>query len=213
MQCIQGTSAKEITMKKNILVRLSGWSFILGAIVFLPGISAMMLYDTPYAVNWDSQVFIWTIFLSPILIAVGMMGLRMRYRIGGGFLLFGAVVGGIVTLIGTLGQMFAPVYSVSESYFGVWLGGAYILFFCLTLFGINALVEKPLPRWNALPLLSGLWFAVGPLIGPLLLFGIRRVSVEAYLVILIAGFLVMAIAQIILGYILQADAPQEMATA
>jgi len=195
-------------MKKYAFIRLSGWLFMVGALVFLPGVSAMMLYDSQYAVNWESQVLTWAIFLSPILLAIGMMGLRARYRIGGGFLLFGAAVGGIVTLIGTFGQMFAPVYSVSESYYGVWFGGAYILFFCLTLFGINALVEKPLPRWNTLPLLSGLWFTLLPL-----LFGIGSVSVIAFLIIAIAGFVVMAVAQIMLGYILQADASPEMSTA
>jgi len=172
-------------------------------------------YVGPNAINWDSQVLTqvltWAIFLSPILFAIGMMGLRTRYRTSGGFLLFGAVVGGIVTLIGTLGQMFAPVYSVSATYFGVWFGGAYILFFCLTLFGINALVEKPLPRWNALPLLSGLWVAIGPLLNPLLS-GIGRVSFEAFLIIDIAGFVVMAAVQIMLGFILQADASQGTVT-
>ncbi len=195
-------------MKKDAFVRLSGWSLIVGAIVFLLGVIAMMLYDTQYEINFDSQVSTWAIFLSPILLAVGMMGLRTRYRIGGGFLLFGALMGGGITLVGTLGQKFAPVYSVSESYFNFRFAGAYILFFCLTLFGINALVEKPLPRWNALPLLSGLWFAIGPLF-----FGIGRVSVEAFLVVTIAGFVVMAVAQIMLGYILQADASQGTATA
>lgn len=202
-------------MKKDALVRISGWSLIAGAIVFLPGVSAMMLYDTQYAINnwinWDSQVLTWAIFLSPILFAIGMMGLRARYRIGGGFLLFGAVVGGIVTLIGTLGQMFAPVYSVSETYFYVWVGGAYILFACLTIFGIITLRQRPLPRWNGLPLLSGIWVAIGPLLNPLLS-GIGRVSFEAFLIIAIAGFVVMAVAQIVLGYILQADASQATVT-
>ena len=36
-------------MKKDAFVRISGWSLIVGAIVFLPGVSAMMLYDTQYA--------------------------------------------------------------------------------------------------------------------------------------------------------------------
>jgi hypothetical protein len=199
---------KEIEMKKDAFVRLSGWSLIVGAIVFLPGVIAMMLYDTRYEINLNSQASTWAIFLSPILLAVGMIGLRTRYGIGGGFLLFGAVVGGTVTLVGTLGQEFAPVYSVSESYYIVWFVGAFILFFCLTLFGINALVEKPLPRWNALPLLSGLWFTLLPL-----LFGIGSVSVNAFLIIAIAGFVVMAVAQIMLGYILQADASQKSVTA
>ena len=38
-------------MKKDAFVRISGWSLIVGAIVFLPGVSAMMLYDTQYAIN------------------------------------------------------------------------------------------------------------------------------------------------------------------
>jgi hypothetical protein len=44
--------------------------------VFLPGVSAMMLYDTQYALTWVSpllQVFTWAVFLSSILLAVGML--------------------------------------------------------------------------------------------------------------------------------------------
>ena len=199
-------------MNKSIFVRLAGWSLIVGTTVFLPGLFAMMLYDTKYEINWDSpvlQVYMWIMFLSPILLAFGIMGLWARYEIGSGFLLFGAVVGGSLTLVGTLGQKFAPVYSVSESYYGVWIGGVFILFVCLTLFGLNAWVEKPLPRWNTLPLLSGLWFT---LVLPLF-WGLRRVSVEAYLITFMAGYLVMAVALIMLGYILQADASQEIVTA
>ena len=200
-------------MKKDAFVRLSGRSLTVGAIVFLPCVIAIGLYDTQYAINFDSQVLTWAIFLSPILFAIGMMGLRTRYRTGGGFLLFGAVVGGSLALVGTFGQMFAPVYSVSDTYFGVWLAGAYILFACLTIFGIITSRQRPLPRWNALPLLSGLWFAIGPLLIPLLSGIIGRVSFEAFLIIAIAGFVVMAVAQIMLGCILQADASQETATA
>lgn len=197
-------------MKKDAFVRLSGWLLIVGAIVFLPGVIAMMLYDTPYAdaISLDSQVAILAIFLSPILLAVGLMGLRTRYGIGSGVLLFGTISGGLLVIVGTLGQFLAPVYSVSETYYGVWFGGAYILFASLTIFGIMALTQKPLPRWNALPLISGLWFTFLPL-----LFGIGSVSVNAFLIISIAGFIVMAVAQIMLGYILQADVSQRTATA
>ena len=116
-------------MKKNTFVRLSGWSLIVGAIVFLPGVITMMLYDTQYVntINLDSEVAVFAIFLSPILIAVGMMGVRARYGSGSGFLLFGAVVGGIVTLVGTrclsfpgYGSLsFLPVFWGSER---LWLG-------------------------------------------------------------------------------------------
>ena len=196
-------------MNKSIFVRLAGWLLMVGAIAFLPGAIGMLFWESQ-TIDWNTppmQLAAFAVFWAPVLLAVGMLGLRARYGIGGGFLLFGAVVGGVLTLVGTFGQMFAPVYSVSESYYGVWFGGTYILFFCLCLFGVNALVEKPLPRWNVLPLVSGLWFTILPL-----LFGIGSVSVEAFLIIAIAGFVVMAVAQIMLGYILQADASQETAT-
>jgi hypothetical protein len=202
---------KEIEMKKNTFFQLSGWSLIAGAIVFLPGAIAMLLYDTQYTdtINLDSKVAVVAIFLSPILIAVGMMGLRARYGGGSGFLLFGAVVGGIVTLVGTFGQAFAPVYSVSEFYWLVWFIGVFILFFGLSLFGINALVDKPLPRWNALPLLSGVWFTLLPT-G---FFGIGKIVVDGLPIIAITGFILMTVAQIMLGYILQADAAPNIASA
>jgi hypothetical protein len=97
---------------------------------------------------------------------------------------------------------------MSESYYGVWFIGTYILFACLTIFGIIALTAKPLPHWNALPLLSGLWFTNHPSA----IVWDRKGLGRGILIISIAGFIVMAVTQVMLGYIPQADASQEMAT-
>jgi hypothetical protein len=201
---------KETDMKKNDFIRLGGWSLMVGAIVFLPGAISMLLADSQ-SIDWNStpmQLIAIAVFSAPILLALGMLGLRARYRNAGGILLFGAAVGGILVLVGMLVQFLTPDYSVSETYYYVWLGGVFLLNACLSIFGILALMQKPMPRWNWLPLVAGAWIPLLSLlavtIGP---------SFEAFLSIIIAGLIVMTIAQVMLGYILQADASQDLATA
>lgn len=77
----------------------------------------------------------------------------------------------------------------------------------LFIFGVVALIRKPLSRWNALPLLAGAW--------PLLL-GVTAILMsqldlrnEVVLGIAIAGLVIMTFALVLLGYVLQSDARQE----
>ena len=202
---------KETDMNKDDFARLGGWLLMASAVAFLPGAIGMILSETRYAIrSWDSfpfNVVAFAVFWAPVLLAVGMLGLRARYKIGGGVLLFGAVVGGLLVIVGTLVQFLTPDYSVSETYYGVWLGGVFLLYVCLFIFGILALIQKPLPRWNALPLIAG----GVPLLR--LLAGITTSSLEASLLVIIAGYIIMTIAMILLGYILQADASQNTASA
>jgi len=145
------------------------------------------------------------VFWAPVLLTVGLLGLRARYKVGGGILLFGAIVGGVLVIIGILVQFLTPDYSVSETYYNVWLGGVVILNICLLLFGFVALFEKPLPRWNWLPLVAGVWIFLFPLLA-----GIAGSPSSP---VMIAILVLMTVAQVMLGYMLQADAHQEMATA
>ncbi|HKJ38274.1 MAG TPA: hypothetical protein VJ972_05835 [Anaerolineales bacterium] len=190
-------------MNNSNFIRLSGWSFIIGAIALLPGAIGMLSWEgestgsTPVTM----QLAAFAVFLAPLLMVLGMLGLRARYKIGGGFLLFGAIVGGLLVTVGDLVQFFTPDYSVSETYYGVWLGGVVILNFCLLLFGFVALFEKPLPRWNWLPLAAGSWIVLLPILAGIT--GFQSSSV------IIAGLVVMTILQIMLGYILQADLTEE----
>jgi hypothetical protein len=195
-------------MNNSNFIRLSGWAFIIGAIAFLPGAIGMLFWESQTN-DWDTppmRLAAVAVFLSPLLLAVGMLGLRARYRIGGGLLLFGALVGGFIAIAGSLGQMFAPVYSISDTYYGVWLGGVFVLYVCLSIFGFLALIEKPMPRWNWLPLAAGMWIPLLPLLAGIL-------SYSFYPTPVIIGLVIMTIAQVMLGYILQADSPQEMAIA
>lgn len=194
-------------MNNSNFTRLSGWLMILGAIAFLPGAIGMLFWESQ-TIDWSApsmQLAAFAVFWAPILLAVGMLGLRARYGIGGGFLLFGAVVGGLLVIAGTLVQFLTPDYSVSEAYYGVWLGGVLVLNLCLSIFGILALIQKPLPRWNWLPLVAGAWILLLPLLA-----GIVGSSSSP---IIIAVLVIMTIAQVMLGYTLKADSSQEMATA
>ncbi len=195
-------------MNKSDFIKLSGWAFIVGAIAFLPGAIGMLFWESQ-TIDWDTppmRLAAFAVFLAPLLLAVGMLGLRACYGIGSGVLLLGAGIGGLIVIVGNLGQMFAPVYSISETYYGVWLFGVLVLNLCLSIYGILALIQKPLPRWNWLPLVAGASLPIIPLLA-----GITGGSPSSP--IIIAVLVVMTIAQVMLGYTLQADAPQEMATA
>ena len=178
-------------MKKDTFVRLSGWSLIVGAITFLPGAIGMGFYES-HTIDWNTppmQLVAFAVFLAPVLLAVGLLGLGSRYKIGGGILLFDTIVGGLLVIVGTLVQFITPDYSISEAYYGIWLGSVLVLYVCLSIFGVLGLIKKPLP------LLAGI---MGDSPSP---------------TFFIAMLVIMTVAQIMLGYILQEDASQKMATA
>ena len=188
-------------MNNSNFMRLSGWSFIIGAIAFLPAAILQLDYES----RTISPLMINTFFWAPLLLVVGLLGLRARYRIGGGVLLFGAIVGGLLLIVGILGQSLAPYYSLAATYFGVWMGGLLVLHFSLFIFGILMLIKKPLPRWNWLPLVAGMWV---PLLLPLNMIlgnGVSRSS----RVFVIAVFVMMTVTQAMLGYMLQAGVKEE----
>lgn len=205
---------KETYMSKSRFIRLSGWALIVGAITFLPGFIGMLFWETK-TVDWNNppmQLAAFAVFLAPILTAVGLAGLRVRYKVGGVILLFGIVIGLILIIGGALVQFLTTDSSVSESYYYVWLGGVFVLYVGLSIFGILALIEKPLPRWNWLPLAAGAWLPLVPLLASMMDY-LLSLNYPLILLIIIAGLVLMTIAQIMLGYILQADASQEMAPA
>jgi hypothetical protein len=205
---------KETYMSKSRFIKLSGWALIVGAISFLPGFIGMLFWETR-TFDWSTppmQLAAFAVFLAPIFTAVGLAGLRIRYKVGGAILLFGIVIGLFLVIGGALVQFLTTDSSVSESYYYVWLGGVFVLYVGLSIFGILALIEKPLPRWNWLPLAAGAWLPLLPLLASIMDFSLS-LNYTLILTIIIAGLVLMTIAQVMLGYILQADASQEMAPA
>jgi len=184
-------------MNNSNFIRLGGWSFIIGAIAFLR--PAILQLD--YGSRTISPFMTFAFFWAPVLLVIGLLGLRARYKIGGGVLLFGAIVGGVLLIVGALMQYLTPYYSVSVTYFWAWIGGLLVLHICLFIFGIVMFIKKPLLHWNWLPLAAGMWVPLLLLLSGILGDGDSPSSK----VFVITVFTTMTIAQVLLGFMLQAD--------
>jgi hypothetical protein len=213
---IEQHSQKETGMPNSNFIRLSGWAFIVGAVFLLGGVVGMVLAESRYAFNWNApgmQAVSLAAFWSPVLLAVGLLGLRSRYghetgALGRWVLLGGALVGGGLAIVGTLGQVFATSSSMSDTYFGVWGWGLLLLLGSLSIFGVVALIRKPLPRWNGLPLVAGALLPLVLVVGTIAVRSYPAAS-DSSRVIVIATLVMMTIAQILLGYVLQSDAQRD----
>ena len=213
---------KEFQMKnedKVALTLLGGWALMIGAIAFWSFFP--LEYVAPYserqfaANNLERNLnllagygYMLAFGVSPLLLLVGLMGLRARY---------GDIVGNFGKNILLVGAFTGPIVAYSATIVGenvAWIlffAGSAVSFACLALFGIVALNKKPLPRWNVLPLIAGFWY-------PTMLF-------TALLSMMITGDLpedslsfahvsmitLQCVALFMLGYILKSDVPEETA--
>ena len=200
---------REIEMRKEMKpedIRKAGWMLMLGTPAFILGM------------YWETSVYdLWILgfpllLLSIPMLAYGSKGLQARYgETVGGFgtsiLQLGRILGPVTSLIGFIGAWFIPWTFVL-----IYTGPAIILT-CLTLFGLAALLKKPILSWKALTVFAGIWYPVvflNTLIDGLTRGILPAVDFNASDLITMA---VPGIAMIVLGYILQADASQEMAPA
>jgi len=196
---------KEIEMKKEMKpddIRLAGWALIAGGSMFPISIFFLVMKDPSL---W-AVTFLLIVYISMPLLVVGLLGLRNRYGekvgwFGRNILLMGAIFGPLTSLIVLLGNFL---------WGWMWLLGHAVLLACLALFGIMALYKKPLPRWNAVPIIAGIWYPIMfwfssmsrnsldwdvPIgVNVAILFGIQGVALAA------------------LGYILKSDVPEQTAS-
>ena len=204
---------KEIEMKKEMKprdIRMAGWALMVGSVVLFPG----MLF---VASNWYLQIALLALVSTPLL-AFGLLGLRRRYGdqagvFGKNILLIGAVFGSLISIFGYFGE----VGPIDMGYYSLWtlmFIGPCLLFACLALFGVVTLFKKPLPRWNILPILAGLWLSLRllPLMIPALITDTWTADPPPTIADMV--FIPLQIASLIaLGYILKSDVPEETATA
>jgi hypothetical protein len=141
-------------MSKPELIKRGGWAFIAGALAFITILSG----SDPIAIP-GSEV-------SAILIAVGLSGLRAGYgeHIGD--------FGRYVLLLGASGPLLLPIViamglfgiltetQITEGLWVLLFGGPAISLLGLTLFGLVALRSRPMPHFNWLPVLAGIWYPV-----------------------------------------------------
>ena len=199
-------------MNNSNFIRLSGWAFIVGAFCFyiffplyyldLTGVNVDRLIAAGWGISYDLS-FYW----SPFVLAIGMFGLWARYgeivgKLGKVFILISPV--GI--LISQYGLTQASIYDQDVV---VSSAGVLMLMTCLALFGALALITKPLPRWNGLPIIAGLgfpaFFLYSAIAGT-----INESSFLSQFAILVLIVTIQFIALVMLGYMLQANVSREM---
>jgi len=196
---------KEVEMKKEMKpenIEMAGVALSAGGVMFLIGISLLV---TKVPGLWGVS-FLLIVYLSMPLLVFGLLGVRNRYgekvgAFGKNILLLGVILGPLTSLILLLGNILSS-WMVAFS-------GHAVLLACLALFGFVALYKKPLPRWNAVPVIAGIWYPI-----MLLFYSITRntldweVPISVNVAIL---FGIQGIALAALGYILKSDAPEDTA--
>ena len=207
---------KETFMTKTKFIRLSGWTLMLGAITFFVSTLSALVESNFYDPYMRLNIFVFyntglvlALWISTILLAVGELGLRERYGAqvgfsGKSFLLIGAIAGPAIGFLGVIGAV-AKVIMWAE--FLLYAGNV-VLLACLTIFGISVLRTKPLPRWNGLPLIAGLWF---PMLLPSMMLANANGAPGSLILNVAKGVLLLqSIALFMLGYMLQANVSEEI---
>ena len=202
---------KGIHMSKSTFIRLSGWSFVLGAIIFMV-VWLISFRDVPeYNPNnfLSRPIDLYLEYASAILLPVtfllfliGMIGLYLRY--GNETTAFGklglivGIIGGVISLGAAI-----PLVTTEPAWsWTAWVVGFFLYFLGLVFFGIAAVRDDLLPRWNALPIIAGIWF-------PLWILLSSQMDWESTQFIDLGVFLVTAIGLAALGLTLKSDAHEE----
>lgn len=213
-------SHKEVQVKKEMKpedIRMAGWALIWGAVAFVIG-NLLLFVRSPL---WGISLILVT-FLSMPLLIVGLLAVRNRYgekigEFGKNILLMGIILGPLMNFIGLFGtgdpgQLQGVRFIVAL----LFIIGPSVLFACLTLFGFVALYKKPLPRWNVVLVLAGVWYPILTLIYFVVSMrtgdwdgdaNISRLRVVSSILCPIQGVALAA-----LGYLLKSDAPEETTT-
>ena len=206
---------KGIHMSKSTFIRMSGWSLVLGAITLMvawlisirdvPEYNPNNFLSKPIDLYLEYAITI-LLPVTYLLLLVGMIGLYLRYRKdSNGFGKFGLIVGVLGGVI-SLGAAIPLFTNGPEWSWTAWMVGTLLYFLGLVVFGIAAVRDKLLPRWNALPILTGIWI-------PILFFGTFQMSWEASEYISLGAFLLTGIGLAGLGLLLKSDFYEEVALA
>ncbi|MCK4898055.1 MAG: hypothetical protein KAS38_04730, partial [Anaerolineales bacterium] len=193
----------------------SGWSLVLGAITLMvvelisfrdaPEYNPYNFLSKPIDLSLEYAGLI-LIPASLFFFMVGIIGLYLRYSketngFGKGGLIMG-IIGGVVSLGAAI-----PLVTTEPAWsWTAWYVGTFLYFVGLVFFGIFAVRDNLLPRWNALPILTGIWV-------PILFIVTSQMDWESTEFIALGVFLVTAIGLAALGYLLQSDTQPASPTA
>jgi hypothetical protein len=196
---------KEIDMSKSELIKRSGWFFVAGGFAFITILSGSDPLAIPGSV------------VSAILLAVGMSGLRQGYherigRLGRNMLILGSS-GPAGWVIGILFMSLKGVDAVQKGLWVLLFVGPAISLLGLTLFGLTALVSKPMSRLNWLPLLAGVWYPVTYVLFSIYDISQMGVFPDQYVPQLVLMMVIQFLALCILGFVLIDDSSKELVIA
>ncbi len=207
---IEERSREVVQMTKEKFVRLSGWALMLAGAAFMLGF-ALGGQETSFSdplggqdafVEYSQLVLI---PLSMASLAVGMLGMRSRYGAQvGRFGRFSLVLGAIGGTIGFVGGIGLGLKLDGDGWWITTMLGLLLVLVGMLLFGIAAVRKRPLPRWNALPLITGSLFLLIPI--ATLITGSDELSVP----VLATIFLLIAAGFVALGFVVQGDSVEEM---
>lgn len=144
-------------MLKNVLVRATGSLLLLAGMLFVLGTSWSR---TP---RWAVGEF--GLFTAFVPLALGLLGLALgparhveapgRVGLGGAILgAFSSTLSAGVMLVGSAASVSMPAWL--ENIWVLWWIGGLLVYVGMAVFGVYALRNRPLPRWNGLPLALGL---------------------------------------------------------
>ena len=192
-------------MSKSELIKRSGWAFVAGAFTFITLLSGSDPIAIPGSV------------VSAILLAVGMSGLRAGYGetispFGSNMLRVG-VLGPVVWVIGVPFMAMLGLKAQEEGSWVLLFVGPAISLLGLTLFGLDALSSKPMPRLNWLPFVTGIWYPVAYSLLASYLFTHDSKFPQQYYPALPLMLLIQFLALCRFGVVLLTDKTEEMATA
>jgi hypothetical protein len=194
-------------MSKPELIKSSGWFFITGAFAFI----TILTGSDPIAIPGS--------VVSSILLAVGMSRLRAAYgetvgRLGRSFLFLGMLAPVLWFIV--MGSM--PIIGVTETQVseGLWVllfAGPAISLLGLTLFGLAALISRPMPRLNWLPVFAGIWYPVTFTLFSIYDISHKGVFPDQYLPQLALMMVIQFLALCLLGFVMIDNSSKQMATA
>jgi disulfide bond formation protein DsbB len=219
---------KGIHMSKSTFIRLSGWSLIVGAISLMVVIAAFSRdvpeYNPYNALSKPIDLYFEyavTILLptSMFLWLIGMIGLYQRYspetNSFGKFSLILGIIGGGIGLLITLSWVLQLEFTQSDADFAVFVGGLSLYFLGLIFFGVVSIRDHLLPRWNALPIITGSWLFLVLLINILELENLfqKVLGPDLFQILLYAVSLSSMLSLVALGVNLKSDTNEEAALA
>ncbi|MBN2044642.1 MAG: hypothetical protein JW757_06460 [Anaerolineales bacterium] len=202
---------KETNMSKSTFIRISGWALVLAGVAFFLIFLVYYLDEANPLLHIMSAYYVTPLYISafyagPLLLSAGLLGLRTRYGetaspAGSGMLLFGALAGPALSLVGIIGS------ASNDSLWIYHIYGPSVSMLFLAVFGIIALDSKPLPRGNALPLLAGIVLPV--IMGVGLILGAIDGVIDRHPLVLYAPLAIQFLSMVALGIILQGDASEQ----